>query len=62
MVATDGVAVGEVVVRGANLVFSPSLACRFAFFDVPASFVGPTELRCAAPAARARCSTTTELR
>ena len=40
----------EVVVRGANLVFSPSLACRFAFFDVPASFVGPTELRCAAPA------------
>ena len=36
--------------RGANLVFSPSLACRFAFFDVPASFVGPTELRCAAPA------------
>ena len=24
----------EVVVRGANLVFSPSLACRFAFFDL----------------------------
>ena len=49
---TSGPATGgtEVTVAGANLTFSPSLACRFAFFDVPASFVGPTELRCAAPA------------
>ena len=51
-VPASGPATGgtEVVVRGANLVFSSSLACRFAFFDVPASFVSPTELRCAAPA------------
>ena len=43
----------EVVVDGADLAFSPTLACRFAFFDVPAAYVNATQLRCAAPAQRA---------
>ncbi|KAH8069309.1 hypothetical protein JL721_6130 [Aureococcus anophagefferens] len=40
----------EVTVTGSDLAFSTTLACRFAFVDVAASFVSSSELRCVAPA------------